>query len=154
MIDSHFSLINYRLIKYFLHIFPFFFLATMSSLTSSYCSTTSSMSTTDDMDELDLDDDSICSSMFSVCSSSAGSLSNPNANRTRSASVCSTVTAESVARSLIRHISLKNNWPVDVNVQWLISENDAPQKVPHVAIITHSSSIVTARASGGYAYNN
>ncbi|CAH1733236.1 unnamed protein product [Aphis gossypii] len=104
--------------------------STMSSLTSSYCSTTSSMSTTDDMDEFELDDDSICSSsMFSVCSSSAGSSSYLNADRMRSASVCSTVTAESVARSLIRQISQKNNWPVDVNVQWLISENDVPQRI-------------------------
>jgi len=117
--------INYRRIM-FLYIF---FLATMSSLTSSYCSTTSSMSTTDDMDDFELDDDSICSSMFSVCSSSVGSLPYSNADRTRSASVCSTVTAESVARSLIRQISQKNNWPVDVNVQWLISENDVPQRV-------------------------
>lgn len=103
--------------------------STMSSLTSSYCSTTSSMSTTDDMDEFDLDNDSICSSMFSLCSSPASSLSYSNADRTRSASVCSTVTAESVARSLIRQISHKNNWPVDVNVQWLISEKDAPQQI-------------------------
>jgi len=116
-------------------------LATMSSLTSSYCSTTSSMSTTDDMDEFDLDDDSICSSMFSVCSSSAGSLSYSNADRARSVSVCSTVTAESVARSLIRQISHKNNWPVDVNVQWLISENDAPQQVFRF-VITHQSSLI------------
>jgi len=109
----------------------------MSSLTSSYCSTTSSMSTTDDMDDFDFDDDSICSSMFSVCSSSAGSLSYSNTDRTRSASVCSTVTAESVARSLIRQISHNNNWPVDVNVQWLISENEAPQQVRHVVITHH-----------------
>lgn len=125
----------------------------MSSLTSSYCSTTSSMSTTDDMDEFDLDDDSICSSMFSVCSSSAGSLSYSNADQTRSASVCSTVTAESVARSLIRQISHKNNWPVDVNVQWLISENDAPQQV-YLFVIAHQSTfIVTTRACAGYARN-
>ncbi|XP_025191827.1 run domain Beclin-1-interacting and cysteine-rich domain-containing protein [Melanaphis sacchari] len=103
--------------------------STMSSLTSSYCSTTSSVSTADDMDDFELDDDSICSSMFSVCSSSAGSSSYSNIDRTRSASVCSTVTAESVARSLIRQISQKNNWPVNVNVQWLISENDVPQQI-------------------------
>jgi len=141
-IDTHFFLrvkakriafccINYLSMNFFTH-----FLATMSSLTSSYCSTTSSMSTTDDMDEFDLDDDSICSSMLSVCSSSVGSLSFSNADRTRSASVCSTVTAESIARSLIRQISHKNNWPIDVNVQWLISEKDAPQQVYHF-VITH-----------------
>lgn len=126
----------------------------MSSLTSSYCSTTSSMSTTDDMDEFDLDDDSICSSMFSVCSSSAGSLSYSNADRTRSASVCSTVTAESVARSLIRQISHKNNWPVDVNVQWLISEKDAPQQVCHFVITPILiNQHLLLRVSGGYARN-
>lgn len=128
--------IVFRCLNYLLMNFCTLCLATMSSLTSSYCSTTSSMSTTDDNDEFDLDDDSICSSMFSVCSSSAGSLSYSNADWTRSASVCSTVTAESVARSLIRQISHKNNWPVDVNVQWLISEKDAPQKVCNF-VITH-----------------
>uniref|UniRef100_A0A2S2R9S8 Run domain Beclin-1 interacting and cystein-rich containing protein n=1 Tax=Sipha flava TaxID=143950 RepID=A0A2S2R9S8_9HEMI len=102
---------------------------TMSSLTSSYCSTTSSMSTTDDMDEFDLDNESYGSSRFSACSSSTSSLYS-NVDRMRSASSCSSVvTAESVARSLIRQISHKNNWPVDVNVQWLISERDAPQQI-------------------------
>jgi len=45
------------------------------------------------------------------------------------------VTAESVARSLIRQISHKSNWSVDVNVQWLISENDAPQQVVLLKIL-------------------
>lgn len=106
----------------------------MSSLTSSYCSTTSSMSTTDDMDDFDLDNESNGSSRFSVCSSSMSSLYS-NVDRIRPASACSSVvTAESVARSLIRQISHKNNWPIDVNVQWLISERDAPQEVCTVAI--------------------
>lgn len=101
---------------------------TMSSLTSSYCSTTSSMSTTDDMNDCDLDDESnYSSSKYSMCSTSVTTYS--NADRMQTSSACSIVTAESIARSLIRQISNKNNWPVDVNVQWLISENDAPQQV-------------------------
>lgn len=102
----------------------------MSSLTSSYCSTTSSLdTTTDDMDEFDFDNEtnSYCSSKFSLCSS--------NTDHTRSSSVCSIVTAESVARSLIRQINHKNKLPVDVNVQWLISEHDAPQEVKNVTNI-------------------
>lgn len=96
----------------------------MSSLTSSYCSTTSSLdTTTDDMDDLDLDDES------NSCYSSKFSLFSLDLNETRSSSMCSMITAESVARSLIRQISHKKNWPVDVNVQWLISERDAPQEV-------------------------
>ncbi|VVC29737.1 Putative zinc-RING and/or ribbon,RUN domain,Zinc finger, RING/FYVE/PHD-type [Cinara cedri] len=93
---------------------------TMSSLTSSYCSTTSSLSTTtDDMDDFELDSESNCSvnSLFS------------NVDRIQSPGGCSMVTAESVALSLIRHITNKNNWLVDVNVQWLISEADAPQQI-------------------------
>lgn len=102
----------------------------MSSLTSSYCSTTSSLdTTTDDMDEFDLDNEtnSYCSSKFSLCSL--------NSDHMRSSSMCSVVTAESVARSLIRQISQKNKLPVDVNVQWLISEHDAPQEVKLKSVI-------------------
>lgn len=98
---------------------------TMSS-TSSYCSTTSSLSTTDDMDELDLDNEFNCSSKLSMCSNSSSSFSNMDQICYSSSSV---ITAESVARSLIRQINHTNIWPVDVNVQWLISERDAPQQV-------------------------
>lgn len=102
---------------------------TMSSLTSSYCSTTSSLdTTTDDMDDFDLvgETSSFCSSNFSVCSS--------DVDHIQSSSASSIVTAESVARSLIRHISHENKLPVEINVQWLISEHDAPQQVKSTTI--------------------
>lgn len=101
----------------------------MSSLTSSGCSITSSLdTTTDDMDDYDLagETNSFCSSNFSVCCSDVDPMQSPSA--------CSVVTAESVARSLIRHISHENKLPVDINVQWLISEHDAPQQVQKTVI--------------------
>lgn len=112
-----------------------FFLATptdntVSSLTSSHCSTTSSLSTTDDMDEYaDLENESTadCLSRFSVRSSSMSSLYS-NMECLRSPSTCSAITAESVARSLLRQFNHTNS-PVDSNIQWLISERDAPQEV-------------------------
>jgi len=117
-----------------------FFLATStdhtdhtSSLTSSYCS-----SHADDVDEFDSDDENIhshgspLSSKFTEHSSSSCSSSHLAIDRTRSPSTSSAVTANSVALSLIREISSENNWSLDINVQWLISENDAPQKVHHI----------------------
>lgn len=104
---------------------------TMSSLTSSYCSTTSSMSTTDDMDEFDLDNESNCS--LSINSSVSSLYSNVDSIISSNAAV----TAESVARSLIRHISHHNKWPVNVNVQWMVSENEAPQQVDNCIIVNN-----------------
>lgn len=47
------------------------------------------------------------------------------------------VTAESVARSLIRHISHHNKWLVNVNIQWIVSENEAPQQVDYFIIVNN-----------------
>jgi len=124
-------------ISYIIDFFHFF-LATStdytdqtSSLTSSYCSSHAE-------DEFDLDDESINSrgsplpSKFTVHNPSSCSSSHLAIDRTRSPSANSAVTADSVALSLIREISSENKWPLDVNVQWLISEHDAPQKVHHI----------------------
>lgn len=99
----------------------------MSSLTSSYCSTTSSLSTTDDADEIENENEILdYSSKISKCNSPVSSLySNIDL---RSPSSCSMVTAESVARSLIRQFHHENS-PSDCNIQWLISENEVAQKV-------------------------
>ncbi|XP_050529369.1 run domain Beclin-1-interacting and cysteine-rich domain-containing protein isoform X2 [Daktulosphaira vitifoliae] len=98
---------------------------TMSSLTSSYCSTTSSLSTTD-TDELENENEIIdYSSKISVCNSPVSSLYSNIDLRTPSS--CSMITAESVARSLIRQFNHENS-PSDCNIQWLISENEVAQK--------------------------